>query len=151
MEHMLRPMKRHRTFPRFAFVLLVVAQLAAGSVARAARDEPVLPTGGEDFKKPWRVTYREPEYPKKARKQSLQAKLIYQGVVQTSGVFDSFTLLACQVSKTDQKPDDALREYCPMFAAAAEKALGQWRYEPALKDGKPVAVYYTVSVDFKLR
>ena len=88
---------------------------------------------------------------KKARKQSLQAKLIYQGVVQTSGVFDSFTLLACQVSKTDQKPDDALREYCPMFAAAAEKALGQWRYEPALKDGKPVAVYYTVSVDFKLR
>jgi len=27
----------------------------------------------------------------------------------------------------------------------------QWKYKPALQNGKPVSVYYTVRVDFRLR
>jgi TonB family protein len=36
------------------------------------------------------------------------------------------------------------------FAYEALWATSKWKYEPAMKDGKPVAVYITVVVDFKL-
>ncbi len=37
------------------------------------------------------------------------------------------------------------------FSAAATEALEQWTFEPATKDGKPVAVTYIVTVNFALR
>ncbi len=36
------------------------------------------------------------------------------------------------------------------FEDAAIAAVTQWRYKPALQNGKPVEVYFTVFVDFKL-
>jgi len=33
---------------------------------------------------------------------------------------------------------------------AAARAVRDWVYEPAKKDGKPVRVYFTVVVDFRL-
>jgi protein TonB len=37
------------------------------------------------------------------------------------------------------------------FDEAAIEAIRQWRYKPALQDGKPVDVYMTVVIDFTLR
>ena len=37
------------------------------------------------------------------------------------------------------------------LAKAALEAVGQWRYEPMLKDGKPVDVEATLTVNFKLQ
>ena len=36
------------------------------------------------------------------------------------------------------------------FEESAILAVLQWRYEPALQNGKPVEVYFTVVVDFSL-
>jgi len=36
------------------------------------------------------------------------------------------------------------------FEDAAISAVSQWRYKPALQNGRPVEVYFTVFVDFKL-
>lgn len=37
------------------------------------------------------------------------------------------------------------------FGAASEEAVTRWRYEPATLDGAPVAVFFTVVVDFVLK
>jgi protein TonB len=34
---------------------------------------------------------------------------------------------------------------------AAVEAIKLWKYEPVKKDGKPIPVRFTVTVDFKLR
>jgi len=39
--------------------------------------------------------------------------------------------------------------YEPFVKSAAE-AMRHWRYEPATLDGKPVDVYFTVRIEFKL-
>ncbi len=36
------------------------------------------------------------------------------------------------------------------FEEAAIDAVRQWRYKPALKDGQPLDVYFTIVVDFSL-
>ena len=36
------------------------------------------------------------------------------------------------------------------FEDAAILAVTEWRYKPALQNGRPVEVYFTVFVDFKL-
>jgi protein TonB len=38
----------------------------------------------------------------------------------------------------------------PLLAGAAADAVGQWRYEPILLNGKPVRIRTTVNVGFKL-
>lgn len=35
---------------------------------------------------------------------------------------------------------------CPEFEASYRAALSKWRYKPATRDGKPIAVYLTVRV-----
>lgn len=56
--------------------------------------------------------------------------------------------------KTDKKGNivdiTVIKSVHPELDSAAESALKQWKYEPASKDGKPVSVVFTVSVDFKL-
>lgn len=36
------------------------------------------------------------------------------------------------------------------FEAAAKAAVSQWRYKPAMKDGKPVEVLFMVYVSFTM-
>ena len=36
------------------------------------------------------------------------------------------------------------------FEEAAIEAVQQWRYDPALQDGSPVDVYFTIVVTFTL-
>ncbi len=38
----------------------------------------------------------------------------------------------------------------PSLTASAIDAVSQWRYEPALFDGRPVEVFFTVVIQFSL-
>jgi protein TonB len=49
-----------------------------------------------------------------------------------------------------KKGTPAAIEGDPRLAAAALDAVKQWRYEPILKDGKPVDFKATVTINFKL-
>ena len=88
-----------------------------------------------DIKPPERIVFVPPDYPEQARKDETEGQVVIQIVVNTAGDVDGD-----RVVKSD-----------PLFDDAALLAIRQWKYKPALKDGKPVKVYFTVDVDFKLK
>ncbi|HXV74981.1 MAG TPA: TonB family protein [Candidatus Polarisedimenticolaceae bacterium] len=79
----------------------------------------------------------EPEYPELARVARLEGNVILQAIIKSDG-----TVGDVEVLRTN-RPGMG-------FEDAAIKAVRQWRYKPALQNGKPVEVYFTVFVDFKL-
>jgi TonB family protein len=76
-----------------------------------------------------------PSYPEEARKEGVRGLVVVRAVVTDKGVVDEMEIL--------QSPDERLSQ-------AAMDAIGQWRFEPALCDGKPVSVYYNLTVKFNL-
>ena len=78
-----------------------------------------------------------PDHPDEAREAKIDGNVILGAVIDTDG-----SVCGIEVLRTNQ-PGWGLE-------AAATEAVGQWRYEPALKDGEPVAICFTIFVDFKL-
>jgi protein TonB len=78
----------------------------------------------------------EPVYPAQASAKRLQGKVTVEAVILQSGRIASVKVL----ESTN-----------PIFNDAARRAILRWRYSPATVDGKPVAIYFTVVVDFKLK
>jgi protein TonB len=76
----------------------------------------------------------EPDYPAAAIATRLQGRVIRQAVISSDGEVEDVKVLRSS----------------PFFDDAAVEAVRQWRYEPARHRGRPVAVYFTVQVDFRL-
>lgn len=76
-----------------------------------------------------------PEYPAEARENRIEGTVKLQVVVQKDG------------SVTVQN----VVEGDPILSPAAVEAVRQWRYEPALLDGKPIDMETTIEVTFTLR
>lgn len=79
----------------------------------------------------------EPEYPELARVARLEGNVILQAIIHSDGSVGDVEVLRTN------RPNMG-------FEDAAIAAVTQWRYKPALQNGKPVEVYFTVFVDFKL-
>ena len=84
-----------------------------------------------------RTTSVAPKYPEVARRRKVEGRVILQCVVRKDGSVGDFKVL--------QAPGQGLG-----FEEAAISAVRLWKYEPGLKDGKPVDVYFTIVVDFTL-
>jgi TonB family protein len=82
------------------------------------------------------LSQARPEYPEQARRDGLEGTVFLQAVIGTEG-----QLLG--IRRIGGPP--------PALAEAAEAALRQWRYEPALLNGMPVEVVTTVEIDFRLQ
>ena len=95
---------------------------------------PILPTG--DVVLPTILKKVEPLYPDVARRARIEGKVTLQAVIQTNGDVGECVVLASSN---------------PMFNEPAIAAVKQWRYKPALQNGRPVAIYFTIVVQFKLR
>jgi len=78
-----------------------------------------------------------PKYPREALKKHIQGEVRLHLRIDETGA-----VIAVKPVK-DQQAD-------PYLATAAAAAVAQWRYEPYLKDGKPEAVDFEVTVTFKL-
>lgn len=77
-----------------------------------------------------------PVYTEEARKARLQ------GVV----------ILECVIDRTGRVVNSKVLKGLPLgLDAAAVAAAEQWRYSPATRNGKPVRVYYPLTVEFNLR
>lgn len=77
----------------------------------------------------------QPEYPELARAARLQAMVILEAHVGTSGLVQDVKVLRGQ----------------PLFDAAAIAAVKQWRYVPLLLNGQPTEFILTVTIVFNLK
>lgn len=80
----------------------------------------------------------EPDYPAMARFDRVGGRVVLQAVIRESGFVDSVEVLGCT------RPGYGLEE-------SAIAAVEQWRYRPATLAGRPIAVYFTIVVDFSLQ
>jgi len=98
-----------------------------------------LIAGVGDVTNPVRIeeTAVQPEYPELARVARLEGNVILQAIVNSDGSVGDVEVLRCN------RPNLGFEE-------AAIEAVQQWRYKPALQNGKPVEVYFTIYVEFTL-
>jgi TonB family protein len=123
-------------------VVSVIAFLLGGS-ALLAQDPPQetqdivydLDHVRPDVTAPKAVYTPNPEYTDRARRQKIRGSVVLSIVITDKGVVRH----AKVVTGLDKDLDKQ-----------ALKAVGAWRFEPATKDGKPVAVRVKVEADFKL-
>jgi len=84
----------------------------------------------------------------------MQAKLIhkvdpvYPEIAKSSGLFASVTL-AVTADEKGAVSDIGLISGNQVFAEAAAEAVRQWRYAPAVVDGKPVPVSFSIYITFQ--
>ena len=101
----------------------------------AVREGGEIKTIGGAVTQPKLVHPVEPRYPDNARKEKVTGQVVVQAVIEKDGTVGRATVIRPVSTDLD---------------AAAVEAVRQWRYEPAKQNGKPVAVYMTITVDFRL-
>lgn len=97
-------------------------------------DEPL--TVGGDVKEPVEISRVPPAYPEAARKARLQGIVTVRGVITREGTVQSAQVLS---------------GVAPLLDNAALRAFEQWKYQPATLNGKPVPVYLTATMTFRLQ
>jgi len=76
-----------------------------------------------------------PQYPEFCRKNGIDGNVILKCIITDQGIVDDISVL--------KSPHEDLSQ-------AAMDAVKQWKFEPSLLDGKPVDVYFNVTLQFKL-
>jgi TonB family protein len=120
------------------WLVLAVTLVGQGTIdeLHATRDHIKSPDDA-DVIKPKVIHKPQPRYPEAARKDKLQGHVIVLAMVDQQGVPHAPMVM-------DMSPG------AEELAAAAVDAVTAWRFEPATLDGKPVDVYYTITVQFKI-
>jgi len=92
---------------------------------------------GGDIKKPEKVRTPSAQYPEAARKAKIQGVVIAQTVIDTEG--------AVRLIRVLKGLSEGLNR-------AAVNAICRWEFEPArTEDGKAVAVYYNLTMNFRVQ
>lgn len=105
-------------------------------------DDPAQPSGranepiriGDGVPPPVKIHDVPPVYPPAAREARVQGLVILEATIDPTGEVSNI-----EVSRS-----------VPELEEAAVAAVEQWRYEPTLVDGAPVAVLMTVTINFLL-
>ncbi len=77
----------------------------------------------------------QPAYPEIARRARLPGRVILQAVINEKGEVEDIQVLSAT---------------SPLFEGPASDAVRKWKYKPALQDARPVKIYFTVVVEFRL-
>jgi protein TonB len=112
-------------------VMAIIVHLLAG----AGVEEAPLRVGG-DVARPEKISGPPPVYTELARKARLQGMVIVEAIINTQGNVVDARILKGMPMGLDQ---------------AALDAVERWKFKPATLEGKPVKVYYTLAVNFKLQ
>lgn len=91
---------------------------------------------GGDVQAPVKTHAPQPQYTEIARKARLQGVVIVQAIIDKEGNVTNVKILKGLGMGLDQ---------------AAVDAIKKWRFQPATLHGKPVAVYYNLTVNFRLQ
>ena len=91
---------------------------------------------GGDVRPPEKISAPQPQYTEIARKARIQGVVIVQAIIDKQGNVTNVKVL----------------KGLPMgLEEAAVDAIKQWKFRPATLNGKPVTVYYNLTVNFKLQ
>jgi TonB family protein len=108
---------------------------AEASAAAAAEGAPGPPAPEMSFDTPPRALHTvRPEYPREAFEKRIEGTVLIEALVDSDGV-----IARCRVIQS-----------VPGLDAAALAAARQWRFRPAVKDGKPVATIIHMPVQFSI-
>ncbi len=89
-----------------------------------------------DVIKPKKIVHVDPQYTEIARKARIQGAVILRATIdQQGGITDVEVLRGLQMGLTE----------------AAVAAVRQWKFKPATLNGRPVAVYFNLTVTFQLQ
>lgn len=91
---------------------------------------------GGDVKAPIKISTPQPQYTEIARKARIQGVVIVQAIIDKDGNVTNVQVLKGLPMGLDQ---------------AAVEAIKRWKFEPATLNGKPVDVYYNLTVNFTLQ
>jgi|HubBroStandDraft_3_1064219.scaffolds.fasta_scaffold35369_2 TonB family protein len=118
-------------------VLCRARQLGGGAVAPAdgGPDASVLKVEGE-VQRPRKISSTPPVYTPEARKAKVRGIVILESIIDREGCVQDLHVLKGLDHGLDRAAVDAVR---------------RWVFEPATKEGTPVAVYYTVTVSFDVQ
>lgn len=101
---------------------------------------PMEPTGpirvGGNVKAPNKLFAPNPQYTEIARKARIQGVVIIEAIIDKQGIVSNVKILKGLPMGLDK---------------AAADAVAKWRFEPATLNGKPVAVIYNLTVNFRLQ
>jgi protein TonB len=100
----------------------------------AVEDPPVYIERG--IESPVLIQKVEPPYPKLALITRKQGIVVLQAIITKTGTVENVTIL---------------RSADPLLDQAAMAAVKRWIYRPATIHGRPIKVYFTVTVKFHLR
>jgi TonB family protein len=92
-----------------------------------------VPPGGTQPEEVDRVV---PRYPMSARAASVEGPVVIRGIVRRDGTIDNV---------------EVIKDLPYGLGEAAREAVSRWRFRPATVGGDPIDVYYTVTVNFRLR
>ena len=101
---------------------------------------PAEPEGpirvGGDVQPPVKISAPSPQYTEIARKARIQGVVIVEAIIDKAGAVTNVKIL----------------KGLPMgLDTAAADAVKKWRFKPATLNGKPVAVIYNLTVNFRLQ
>jgi TonB family protein len=105
---------------------------AASESSSSGTTAPLFVQG--EVRKPVVIERVQPVYSLRARHQRIEGAVILETIIGTDGRVADVRVLK------------GLRG----LTMAAIRCLRQWRFEPARRDGEPVPVYFTVTVNFQL-
>ncbi|HXO42866.1 MAG TPA: energy transducer TonB, partial [Thermoanaerobaculia bacterium] len=105
-----------------------------GGVGGAVDDAP-LHVGGA-VTKPEKISAPPPVYTEMARKARLQGVVIIEAIIDAQGNVINAHVLKGMPMGLDK---------------AAVEAVNKWKFRPAMLQGKPVKVYYTLTVNFQVQ
>ncbi len=117
-----------------------IAILLSGRVS-LAQDQPeqasdvVYERLGKDITPPRAVYQPGPEYAERARKEKIQGIVMVSIVITPEGTVRDAKITTSLDKDLDKK---------------ALEAVSKWKFQPATKDGKPVALRTVVEVNFRL-
>ncbi len=110
----------------------------ASSASSAAQDKPTVYRPGEGIKPPRLVKEVKPNYTPEAMRARIEGWVKLEAVVLATGEVGDVDVIE-SLDKVYGLDDEAV------------KCMGQWRFEPGTKDGKPVAVRVEVEMSFTLK
>lgn len=92
-----------------------------------------VPPGGTQPEETDRVV---PQYPPMARRAGVSGAVVVRGIVRRDGTIDEV---------------EVVKDLPYGLGDSARNAVRRWRFRPATYRGEPIDVYYTVTVNFRLR